>query len=123
MSRNPPHPSPLQVCFVLYLAPDDADVAAVDGALGTVDVREALAEVVLGRLRVLQCKLAPPFGQDYEAHLDTLNLDERGVVVLVLLRSLVAEDGTLGVQTSGQITAQYVTLQSAIRNPQSPIRN
>ena len=50
-------------------APDDADGAALDGLLGAVDVRDALAEVVVGVLAVL----------------DALNADEGGLLLLVVV--------------------------------------
>jgi hypothetical protein len=65
-----------------YLAPDDTNVAAVDGLGGAVHVREPLAVVELGRLR--------------RAH--TLNADERRVVGLGALAALVAEHAAPGVQ-------------------------
>jgi hypothetical protein len=64
-------------------APDNTDLAAVNLTLGTVDVSDALAEVELSISRSL----------------DTLNLDERGVLVLVALGTLVAQNTALAVKT------------------------
>lgn len=66
------------------LAPDDADLGSSLLGLGAVDVGDTLAEVELGVLLVL----------------DTLNLDERGVRVRVVLASLVALDPALRVESS-----------------------
>ena len=65
------------------LAPDDADPGAADLLLGLVDVGDALAEVELGLVGLL----------------DTLDLDERGVALGDALRALVTHNATLDVKT------------------------
>ena len=64
--------------------PDDADLGAVDLALGAVDVRDAFSEVEL-------CVLLGA---------DALDGDERGVWARVALAALVAEDAALCVQSA-----------------------
>lgn len=62
--------------------PDNTDLAAVDLTLGAIDVSDALAQVELSILRSL----------------NTLDLNERGVLVLVALGTLVAQNTALAVQ-------------------------
>merc|ERR1719487_2048280 len=66
------------------LAPDDAELGVVDLTLRLVDVSDALAKVKVG----------------VGALVDVLNLDERGVFVLVDLAALVAQDPALAVQAA-----------------------
>lgn len=67
-----------------HLAPDATDLGAVDGPLRPVDIGDALAEVKVGVIRGA----------------DTLELEERVVLVLVALAAGVPEDDTLGVQAA-----------------------
>ena len=64
-------------------APDDADLGATNLLGGLVDVSDALAEVELGLVGLL----------------NTFDLDEGGVALGDALRALVAHDPSLGVKT------------------------
>ena len=65
-------------------APDDTDLAAVDLTLGTVDVSDTLTQVELSIL----------------GGLNTFDLNQRSVLVLVTLGALVAQNTALAVQAA-----------------------
>lgn len=65
-------------------APDDTDLAAVDLTLGTVDISDTLTQVELSIL----------------GSLNTFDLNQRSVLVLVTLGALVAQNTALAVQAA-----------------------